>query len=125
MLRDKRVLAIVSLLIAIALWMYVMGSVDPKTTDLVTGVKVEMQNQDYLDKQGLTATLNSPNKISFTIEGKRSDVNFAKKKGFSAYVDVSTCDYGENEADIHVVTPDGVSIVVEDLSEETAKFTVK
>ncbi|MCQ2546887.1 MAG: CdaR family protein [Clostridia bacterium] len=126
MLRNKKVLMLISLLVAIGLWMYVMGNVDPVIKERVSGVRVEMEGQHSLNEADLTATLNSPKEITVTIEGKRSQVNKTKKVGMKAFVDVSTCDYGKNEKDIYVKLPDSVAgVTIEDLSEDTAIFTVK
>ena len=126
MLNNNKVLLLISLLVAIALWMFVMGSVDPTVSERVSDVKVEMQGTDVLDGKDLTATVNKPKIVTVTIEGKRSQVKKAKDKGIRAYIDVSTCDYGKNETEIHVKIPDGVKGVnVEDISSETAVFTVK
>ena len=117
---------LVSLLVAIGLWMFVMSSVDPETSQRVTGIKVEMQGTNVLEDEGLKATLVKPKMIAITIEGKRSQIKKAQKKGISAYIDVSTCDYGKNEAEIFIKLPDGVSgVTVEEISAETAYFTVK
>ncbi len=126
MLRNRNVLLLISLLIAIGLWVYVMGSVDPQTTIKISGIKVQMQGTDVLDEQELTATLRSPDDVTITIEGRRSQVNKAKKKGVEAYIDVSKCDYGDNETRIQVNMPDGVTgVSVEYISQEMAVFTVK
>ena len=126
MLTNKKVLMLISLLVAIGLWMFVMGSVDPETTARVTGIKVEMQGTSVLEEQDLTATLNKPKMIAVTIEGKRSQIKKTQNKGIQAYIDVSTCDYGRNEAEIVIKLPDGVSgVTVEEISAETATFTVK
>ena len=126
MLNNSKVLMLISLLVAIALWMFVMGNVDPQVSERVTDVTVEMQGTDVLAKSELTATINKPKIVTVTIEGKRSQVKKAKDKGVTAYIDVSTCDYGRNEAEIHVKLPDGVKgVTVEDISSETAVFTVK
>ena len=123
---NKKVLMLVSLLVAIGLWMFVMGSVDPETSQRVTGIKVEMQGTNVREDEGLKATLVKPKMIAITIEGKRSQIKKAQKKGISAYIDVSTCDYGKNEAEIFIKLPDGVSgVTVEEISAETAYFTVK
>ena len=123
---NKRVLMLISLLVAIGLWMFVMGSVDPETSQRVTGIKVEMQGTNVLEEKGLTATLAKPKMIAVTIEGKRSQIKKAESKGVEAYIDVSTCDYGKNEAEIIIKLPDGVSgVTVEEISAETAYFTVK
>lgn len=126
MLSNKKVLMLISLLVAIGLWMFVMGNVDPQTSERVTGIEVEMIGTDILEDQGLTATLNKPKIIAVTIEGKRSQVAKTKNKGLKAYIDVSTCDYGKNETQIFVELPDGVSgVAIEEISSETAVFTVR
>jgi len=125
-MRSNKVLMLISLLVAIALWMFVMGNVDPQISERVSGVSVEMEGTDTLEDQDLTATVNKPKVVNITIEGKRSQVIKAKKKGIKAYIDVSTCDYGKNETEIYVRIPDGVSgLTVEDISSETAVFTVR
>lgn len=125
-MKSNKVLMLISLLVAIALWMFVMGNVDPQISERVSGIKVEMEGTDTLEDQDLTATVNKPKVVSVTIEGKRSQVLKAKKKGIKAYIDVSTCDYGKNEAEIYIRIPDGASgVAVEDISSETAVFTVR
>ena len=125
-MKSNKVLMLISLLVAIALWMFVMGNVDPQISERVSGVPVEMEGTDTLEDQDLTATVNKPKVVNITIEGKRSQVIKAKKKGIKAYIDVSTCDYGKNEAEIYVRIPDGASgVSVEDISSETAVFTVR
>lgn len=126
MLNNKKVLMLISLLVAIALWMFVMGSVDPQVSARVTDVTVEMQGTDVLADKELSATVNKPKVVTVTIEGKRSQVKKVKDKGVKAYIDVSNCDYGKNETEIHVKLPDGVKgVTLEDISSETAIFTVK
>ena len=125
-MKSNKVRMLISRLVAIGLWMFVMGNVDPQISERVSGVKVEMEGTDTLADQDLTATINKPKVVNVTIEGKRSQVIKAKKKGIKAYIDVSTCDYGKNEAEIYVRIPDGASgVSVEDISSETAVFTVR
>ena len=123
---NNKVLMLISLLVAIALWMFVMGNVDPETSERITGVEVEMVGTDVLEEQELSATLNKPKMVAVTIEGRRSQVMKTKNKGIKAYIDVSTCDYGKNETEIIVKLPDGVSgVTIEEISAETAIFTVR
>lgn len=126
MLTNKKVLMLVSLLISIGLWMFVMGNVDPEVSERVNGIQVEMQGTDSLEDLGLTAKLNKPKMVSVTIEGKRSQVKKAKDNGIKAYIDVSTCEYGKNETEIIIDIPDKArGVTVEEISSETAVFTVK
>ena len=46
MLKNKTVLKIVSLVIAIFLWIYVMGEVDPETKVKVYGIEVNYINTE-------------------------------------------------------------------------------
>ena len=80
MLKNKTVLKIVSLVIAIFLWIYVMGEVDPETKVKVYGIEVNYINTELLAENGLAVAEDEPVTINATIEGKRSDVNKAKKK---------------------------------------------
>ncbi|MDO4870215.1 MAG: hypothetical protein Q4A65_08040 [Bacillota bacterium] len=126
MFRNKKVLMILSLLIAIGLWIFVMDHVNPQTTISITDINIEMKGTGSLDDIGLKAEIVKPKTVNVTIKGKRSEVNMAKKKGVVAYIDVSTCDYGMNETDIEIDIPRGVSgVTVDSISQETAKFRVK
>lgn len=126
MLKSKKFQAILSLLIAIGLWMYVMGTVDPTVTTTIRDVTVEKINEDVLEDKGLSAELESPQVVNIEIKGARSNVNEAKEGEIRATVDVSNCDYGENETEIKVRFPEGISgVKVESISQETAIFTVK
>lgn len=126
MLKSRKFQAILSLLIAIGLWMYVMGSVDPTVTATVNNIPVEKINEKVLKDLGMSATLDAPETVNIVIKGARSNVNEAKKSDIVATVDVSNCEYGENEAKIKIEFPDKISgVTVDSISEETAVFTVQ
>ena len=126
MLNNKKVLMLISLLVAIGLWLFVMGNVDPTMDERFSGISVEMEGTGDLADQGLKATLSKPKMVAVTLEGKRSQIKKVKAKGIKAFIDVSTCDYGKNEAEIHISLPDGVTgVTVEDISSETATFLVR
>lgn len=126
MLENKKFQAVLSLLIAIGLWMYVMGSVDPTVTATVRGIPVEKTHEKVLKDLGMTATLESPETVDIVIKGARSDVNEAKESDITATVDVSNCEYGENEAKIHIDFPDKISgVKVDSMSAEKATFIVQ
>lgn len=126
MLRNKKFQLIISLLIAIALWLYVVGEVDPTITADVNNIQVEMTGEDTLEELGMEATLGKPKAIDIVISGPRSDVNEAKNGEVRAIVDVSNCEYGENEEDIRIQFPDGIKRVsVINMSSEKAEFTVE
>lgn len=126
MLKNKKVQAVLSLLIAIGLWIYVIGSVDPTVSTTVRNIPVEMTNQKVLKELGMSATLVEPETVDITIKGARSNINEAKKSEITATVDVSNCEYGENEARIKIEFPDKISgVTVDSMSEEKATFQVE
>lgn len=126
MLRNKKFQLIISLLIAIALWLYVVGDINPSISADISDIQVEMTGEDTLEEMGMEATLNEPQRINITINGPRSDVNEAKASDIKAVVDVSNCEYGENTEPIKIVFPDDIrGITVVSLSKEEASFTVE
>lgn len=123
MLNNKTLLKIISLAIAVFLWIYVMGEVDPETRVKVYGIEVSYVNTDALADSGLAVADDEPLSVNAVIEGKRSDVNKAKKKGLTASVDVSGCKSGKNTEEITLNLPSGV--VLDSLSEDTADVRVE
>ena len=53
MLRNKNIVRILSLLIAVVLWAYVMGEINPETTIKFKNINVEILNQESLEDRGL------------------------------------------------------------------------
>lgn len=123
MLNNKTFLRIFSLVVAVLLWMYVMGEVDPSKTSTVNDITVSFANADALSEEGLAPIENENMQISAKIKGKRSLVNDVKQNGMSAYVDVSSCKEGKNTVEVKINTPDGISI--ESVSDEYLTFEVE
>lgn len=123
MLNNKTLLKIISIVIAVLLWVYVMGEVDPETKAKVYGIEVSYVNTDVLADSGLAVAEDEPLNVNAVIEGKRSDVNKAKKKGLTASVDVSECKSGKNKEGITLNLPSGV--VLDSLSADTAEIRVE
>ncbi|MBQ6402132.1 MAG: hypothetical protein IJI20_07610 [Firmicutes bacterium] len=126
MLRNKKFQLIASLLIAVVLWLYVVGNVNPTIVASVRGIEVEMTGEDELADLGMSATLDSPKTVDIVIRGSRSDVNEAKKSDIHAVVDVSNCNYGKNEESIKITFPEKISgVTIDQMTPEEAKFTVE
>ena len=122
MLKNKTVLKICSVVIAICLWVYVIGEVDPDSRKKISNIEVSYANTEVLAERGLAVADEETEVISVVIDGKRSDVNNAKKRGIAAYADVSGCKEGSNSIEITVSLPDGVRL--ESVSQEKLKVNV-
>lgn len=123
MFNNNNVLRLVSLVIAVCLWVYVMGEVNPETKVKVGDISVGFINTEVLHSQGLAVAETEEISLTAVIKGKRSDVYDIKKKGLTAYIDVSECEKGKNTVNIQVNIPDGIRI--ENVSKETAEITVE
>ena len=123
MFKSKSSMMIVSLLVAIAVWLYVMGEVDPVTRAKITAVPVNFVNTEVLASYGLAVACDDQVSISVSVSGKRSDVNAAKKSGLTASVDVAECEMGENTQKITVNLPDGTKL--ENISQTTMTVEVE
>lgn len=122
MLKNKTVLKICSVVIAICLWVYVIGEVDPESRKKISNIEVAYANTEVLAENGLAVTDEEQTVISAVIEGKRSDVNDAKQRGLKASVDVSRCKEGSNTLEIIFTLPDGVKL--DSTSEEKIEVNV-
>lgn len=110
MLSKRPILIILSLAIAIFLWAYVIGEVDPQTKAKINNINIKIENQESLVYNGLSVALDGDLTTNARIKGKRSVVTQAKLNGISASVDVTDAKLGENELPISFNLPTGVSI---------------
>ncbi|MBQ0079886.1 MAG: hypothetical protein KBS66_08365 [Eubacterium sp.] len=134
MLSKRPVLVILSLVIAVFLWGYVMGTVDPSSTVKVSNIPVQIENQAELNDRGLAVLYDREFQTSVNIKGKRSLVTQVKRNGIEASVDVSKAKRGDNELVVKFTTPAGVSVdsvsnpeilvKVEDLDSKDVKVKV-
>ncbi|NLD18936.1 MAG: hypothetical protein GX663_01625 [Clostridiales bacterium] len=123
MLNNKIVLRIISLVIAVLLWVYVMGEVNPETKLKVNDIQVSFANTELLADDGLAAVEEDTVTVSATIKGKRSQVNEAAENGITATVDVNGCEKGKNEKELSINLPSGIAL--EGISQETLEFEVE
>ena len=76
MLKNKRVNILIALLIAICLWAYVTGAVDPNTTKKFTDVSIQLINEDSLAQDGLAVDSTDIKSIDVSIKGYKSNGGF-------------------------------------------------
>ena len=123
MLRNRTFLKILSLLIAVFLWIYVMGEVNPETKAKISNIEVSFINTEALADRDLAVVQKKLITVDASIKGRRSDVNETKNSGLTATVDVSDCEEGKNTGAIVINLPDGVSL--ESISEDSVEFQVE
>lgn len=110
MLKNNTVLKILSIVIAICLWMYVMGSVNPVITQTVENIPVELLNEDRLEQQDLTVRGSAGFSVDIVIEGKRSTLYNLDKNKIKATADVLGYKEGQNAVPVHVEVPENIEL---------------
>ena len=110
MLKNNTVLKILSLLIAIFLWFYVMGEVNPTITKTISNIPVQLLNGDTLEQRGLAVQGDSEFVVSIEVQGKRAELNSLEKSEFKATADLFGYKEGENEVPVTVEVPDNITL---------------
>nr|WP_300002877.1 CdaR family protein [Tissierella sp.] len=91
-----------ALLIAIFLWSYVMGEVNPIIKKTVRDVNVTITNLTSLDRQGLVIMEPETATVNVTVEGKKSDVDEVTSSNILAEVDLKGYSEGEMKIPVDV-----------------------
>ncbi len=122
MLKSKKFNIVLAILAAVALWAYVLGEVNPNTSDTVRGVPITFANEDMLEAEGLTILQTSAQAVNIHISGNRNDVNRVEAGDFTVICDVEGLQEGESTVRLTVTGPDTVTI--DRISEEKITVTV-
>lgn len=125
MLKNNTVLKILSLLLAIAIWAFVIGEVNPTVKKTIHSVPIEFINAELLDDNDLTLANKDGYYVDVVVEGSRSDVVQLETEDITAQADLENVTKGENKVMVHVTVPSRISleevktpevtVVVEDL----------
>lgn len=121
--RSKIIAMIVSLVIACGLWMYVVDAVNPVTTRSFSDVRIEVINENSLEKNELRLTQYEPGTVKVTLRGHRSTLMDLDAEDIHATVNVSDCTAGENYVNVKVNAPSNTS--VDNIGESQVKLNVE
>lgn len=110
MLKSKRINMILALIVAIVLWAYVLGEVNPESTVTVRDVPITFTNQDVLEASGLTLLSSNHDSVNISISGQRTAITKVKQSDFSVTADVEALSLGENTVRLNITGPDDVKI---------------
>ncbi|MBQ7801841.1 MAG: hypothetical protein IJ375_05925 [Oscillospiraceae bacterium] len=129
MKRNKILSVLLSLAIALGLWLYVVTTVSPGYTDTIPGIPVVFVGETAMEERGLMVTSENYTTVSLKVSGNRSDVTKLNKSNITIKVDLSTIyDPGEHELTYTWGWPADVpsgSITVENKYPGTVPVTVE
>lgn len=86
-LTDNLILKVLSVLMAILIWIVVLNINDPNKTRIITGVKVEVMNESVITDNGQVYTITEGQLINVTVTGPRTIVDSLKASDFTATAD--------------------------------------
>lgn len=110
MLKNNRVNMVLALIVAIVLWAYVLGELNPSSNDVVRNVPINFLNEEKLEESGLTILSNGASTVNISISGKRTSVTKATAGDFNVTADLDGLKKGENTVRLNVTGPSDVKI---------------
>lgn len=122
MLNNKKFNIVLSLLIAIGIWAYVIGETNPTATKVYRDIPIQLVNQQVLEANGLAISDVSAEMINVTLTGTRANINKTDFSDITASVDLADVAMGENQLRVTIRVPD--SLDIEDKSLNKITITV-
>lgn len=95
-------LKVISVVLAIILWVTIINVSDPSTPKQISGIPVNMLNQETLTEQGYTFNILEGNTVTITVYGPKSIVDDLVASDFYASADFSTISPLSDFVDINV-----------------------
>lgn len=106
--KVKTINIILSVVLAVILWAYVIGEVNPETEKTLEGVPLNIVGEKTLEAQGLVVITEFDDSVTAVIKGRRSEIYGMTANRLSARIDVSDCVEGENQVSVRVTAPSNV-----------------
>lgn len=132
---NKNINKAISLIVAIMLWVYVVGQINPTTERTVAKVPVKLLNEGYINDSGLSIRDVDKEYVDITVKGKRSEVNSISKSDIKVSADLKDVKVGYNnvavnvkgpkQIDIKQVNPEDIKVYVDKTVTKTKPVKVK
>jgi YbbR domain-containing protein len=110
MFNNKIVNIVFSILVAIGLWIYVVGEINPETTGKFQDVPVRFINASVLAEDGLALADPGNPLVNVTISGNRADMKGLTADEIDITADLSGLVKGENQIEVTVSLPNDMKL---------------
>ena len=87
---------IISLITAIALWLYVIAVVDPEEKKVIENIPITITNMSEINKDGFVVYPKEDIKTDITLEGKLSEINKLSRNNIHIYGEILNPVEGQN-----------------------------
>ena len=96
MIRNKNVLRLLSVVLALFLWFYVVAVENPYSERKITKIPIQFVNHEELESRGLAIDYSDVQTMDVVISGSRSDVMKVRADEITATVDLTGYEKGKN-----------------------------
>ncbi len=121
MLNNRKSKIIISLIVAIVLWAYVVGEVDPAIKKTYHSVPIKYTNEQALTEKGMAVASLDRKQMSVTLSGKRSLFTRMDADDLYAQVDLSNAAIGTNELSVELNVPGTLEATHQSLTKVVVK----
>lgn len=111
MLSSNTFYKIISVVIAVCLWAYVIEVENPTKTQTFNDIPVQLLNEDSLTSKGLALSGDATYTVDVEVEGKRSDLAKLNASEIVANADLFGYSIGKNYIPVTLSAPDGITIL--------------
>ena len=122
MLRNNTFVKVISLVIAIVLWAYVIQVTNPTKNEKYDNIPITIVNQAALEERGLTVLSTDDTAVTVNIQGKKSEFVKMNKNDITASIDVAGYDRGENSVNVVISIPNSMTLISK--TPEKVKVTI-
>ena len=125
-MKNKFVTALLSLVIAFGIWMYVVSVVAPESERTYMDVPVRVHGSNILESRGLMLISDQDLTVDFELSGTRADLNKLSSSNITVIADLShISSAGEHQVTYSVSYPGSISSEVTILSPASQTVTVQ
>lgn len=110
---------IVSILVALVLWLYVMGEVNPETDILLSNIKVQLLNQEELKNDGLVVINQEDYAVDVKVSGRRNELYKISQENIKVTADLRGFPQGVNSIPLEISLP--ANVTIEDIKPQQIK----
>lgn len=93
LLKNNLSLKIISVVVAIILWLYAVSELNPETTKTFNDIPIEIINMNVLNEKNLTLAENPEQSITVRIRGLANDIRKVNISNLKAVLDLSEIDW--------------------------------
>jgi len=110
-LSNNTTLKIVSVVLSIMFWFYVMGDINPELTTTIDNISVDLLNVEELSQSGLEMIGQKDYSVQVEIKGRRNDIYKVTSDNIKISADVMGFKSGINSVPLEISVPTGVKLM--------------